>query len=417
VGLGDAFSPLREREFRLLWMGRVCSLAGDTLIPVALSFAVLSVDSAAWALGAVLAAFFVSRVSLTLVGGVVADRLPRREVMLACDGLRACVEIFTATMLFTHQMTFPAFVVTGAIFGAASAFFGPASDGLVPQTVGGANLKRANALLRMSQNALNVFGPVVSGALIVAFGTGTVFAIDGVTFLFSAWFLMRLRIAPHERARPARFLVDLGQGFREVSSRGWVRAPLVCFAVSNFCFAAFLVLGPVVFRDHFASARLDWGVVMAGGAIGAIVGAFVATRLRPQRPLSFVLAASAVLAAPMLALAQPLPVGLIAVAWFLGFGTGSLSNTTWETLLQQRIPSAVYARVRSYDILVSFIFMPLGFVAFPLIANAVGFTRTLIAAGAVCGATNLAIAFAPDVRAVTDAAEAPLVEAPQPRAA
>jgi MFS family permease len=415
--LGDAFSPLAEREFRLLWMGRVCSLVGDTLIPVALAFAVLSVDDRAWALGAVLATLFASRVALTLVGGVVADRLPRRAVMLACDGVRACVEIFIAAMLFTHQMTLTAFLVTGAIFGAASAFFGPASDGLVPQTVGAGRLQRANALLRISQNSLNIVGPLASGALIAAFGTGTVFALDGVTFLLSAWFLMRLRIGPHERAVPARFLVELGQGFHEVASRGWVRASLLCFAVSNFCFASFLVLGPKVFESHFASARLDWGLVMACGALGAIVGAFGSIRVRPRRPLSFVLALSFLLGTPMLALARPLPVAAIAAAWFVGFGTGALSNTTWETLLQQRIPANVYARVRSYDILVSFIFMPLGFLAFPLIANVAGFTRTLIAAGVMCGVTNLAIAFAPDVRAVTETPEPQLVDTTRPRAA
>jgi MFS family permease len=414
--MGDAFAPLAEREFRFLWMGRVASLVGDVLMPVALAFAVLSVDRHAWALGTVLASIFVSRFGLTLVGGVVADRLPRRAVMLGCDGVRACVEIFTAAMLFTHQMTVPIFVVTGVVFGGASAFFAPASDGLVTQAVAPQNLARANALLRISQNALNVFGPVTAGVLIAAFGPGTVYAIDGVTFLVSAWFLMRLRIPPHERARAARFLVDLGEGFREVRSRSWVRTPLICFAISNFCFAAFLVLGPVVFKAHFAAARLDWGLVMAAGAVGAIGGAFASTRIRPQRPLSFVLAVSVTLAAPMLALARPMPVAMIAFAWFLGFGAGALSNTTWETLLQRRIPNAVYARVRSYDILVSFIFMPLGFIAFPLIANDVGYARTLVVAGAVCGAANVFAAFAPGVRAVTGEAPARLVE-PQARAA
>ena len=117
----------------------------------------------------------VTRVAFTLVGGVVADRLPRRAVMLACDSVRAVVEAFTAVMLLTHHMTLPLFFVTAAVFGAASAFFGPASDGLVPQTISDANLLPANALLGMSEKTMNVFGPAASGVLIALAGTnGTV---------------------------------------------------------------------------------------------------------------------------------------------------------------------------------------------------------------------------------------------------
>lgn len=418
VGLGDAFAPLTERQFRLLWLGRVSSYAGDALMPVALAFAVLSVNRHAWALGSVLAAFWTSRVALTLVGGVVADRLPRRAVMLACDGLRACVEIFTAAMLWSHEMTLPLFFLTGAVFGVASAFFGPASDGLIPQTITDANLQRANALLGISSNTMNVFGPAVSGGLIAVVGTPIVFLIDGASFFVSAFFLMRLRISPHARAAKTRFLVQMRAGFDEVRSRDWVRAPILGFAITNFCFAAFLVLGPVVFRTHFGEthARVAWGAVSTCGAIGAILGSFAVARLRPRRPLTFGFACAFAFGLPMLALARPLPAEAIALAWFLGATSIAISNTFWETNLQRRIPAEVFARVRSYDILVSFVFLPIGLVTFPLIANAVGDERTLIATGIVCAVTNVAVAFTPGVRAVTDDAVAPLAE-PQVRAA
>src|SRR4051794_806900 len=93
---GGKLGPLQERQFRLLWLGRVSSSFGDSLIGVALAFGVLSVSGSPFDLGLVLAAFTISRVALTLVGGVYADRLPRREVMLVCDGVRAIVEAFTA---------------------------------------------------------------------------------------------------------------------------------------------------------------------------------------------------------------------------------------------------------------------------------------------------------------------------------
>jgi MFS family permease len=402
VKLGEAFAPLAKGSFRLFWLGRVTSAAGDALMPLALAFAVLSIDRSATALGFVLATLLFSRVAFTLVGGVVADRLPRREVMLACDGVRAIVQAFTATMLLTHQMTLPLFFVTTFVFGAASAFFTPAADGLVPQTVGDGDLQAANALLGLSQSTMNVFGPAVSGILIATTAPGYVFAIDAVSFVASAAFLLRLRIPAHVRTARSHFLTELREGLREVTSRPWVRAPIIGFAISNFCFASFIVLGPVIFKDHFGGAG-NWGFVSTCGALGAILGSIASAKLRPQRPLTFGFTISVLLAAPIAALAEPLPVSVIASAWFLGMGSIALSNTYWETNLQRRIPSAVFARVRSYDILVSFVFMPLGFIAFPLIANAFGTEQTLLAASAVCALTSLTVAFAPAVRAVAEA--------------
>jgi MFS family permease len=393
--------PLRERQFRLLWLGQVASGMGDALVPVALAFAVLSVNRSATALGGVLAAFTLTRVAFTLVGGVVADRLPRRAVMLACDAVRAVVEAFTAAMLFSHHMTLPLFFVTGAIFGAASAFFAPASDGLVPQTVSPANLQPANALLGISRNALNIFGPAVSGALIALAGTGWVFAIDSASFVASAFFLVQLKVPTHLRAERSRFVRELRDGFHEVTSRAWVRAPIIGFAISNFCFAAFIVLGPPIFIAHFDGAG-DWGIVSTCGAIGGILGGLASVRLQPRHPLSAGFFACMLIAVPIAALAGPLPVLVIAAAWTLGLGAVALCNTWWETTLQRDIPERVYARVRSYDILVSFVFMPLGFVVFPLLARELGYERTLLAAAVVTAATNLTVALLPGVQAVTE---------------
>jgi MFS family permease len=401
VGLRNAFAPLQERQFRLLWLGRVSSAVGDAIVPVALAFAVLSVNRSQIALGGVLAAFMISRVGFTLVGGVIADRLPRRAVMLACDGVRAAVEAFTATMLLTHQMTLPLFFVTGALFGAASAFFGPAADGLVPRTISAPNLQSANALLGLSRNSMNVFGPALSGVLISVAGTGWVFAIDALSFVASAFFLLQLRLPSRVPAPQSHFIRELHDGFREVASRSWVSAPIIGFAITNFCFASFIVLGPIIFRDHLGGAR-NWGIVSTCGAIGAIVGGLASVRLRPHRPLSFGFIATMLIGVPIAALAPPLPAFVIAAAWALGMASIALSNTYWETTLQRRIPEGVFARVRSYDILVSFVFMPIGFVVFPLISKPLGVEATLLTAAAIAAVTSLAVAFAPGVRAISD---------------
>jgi Transmembrane secretion effector len=271
----------------------------------------------------------------------------------------------------------------------------------VPQTISSEKLQPANALLGMTNNAMNVFGPAVAGVLIVFTAPGWVFAVDAVSFLASAWFLMQLRIPAHERLPRNTFVHELRDGLREVTSRRWVRAPIIGFAITNFCFAAFIVLGPVIAREQLGGAR-DWAIVSTFGAFGAILGGLLSVRLHPRRPLSFGFAASALVAVPIASLAGPLPVAAIAAAWGLGMASIALSDTYWETNLQRRIPRGVFARVRSYDILVSFVFMPLGFVAFPLIARSLGEARTLLVAAIVAAGTSLAVALRPGVRAITD---------------
>jgi MFS family permease len=406
VGRLGAARPLAERRFRLLWLGRVSSAIGDAIVPVALAFAVLSIDRSATALGGVLAAFTVARVVFTLAGGVVGDRLSRRTIMVACDLVRAAVQALVATLLLTHHMTLALFVACEAVVGTASAFFGPAADGLVPQTLGDGDLQAANALLGVSRNTLNVFGPALSGLLVGLAGPGYVFAIDAVSFVLSAAFVAQLDVDAPARAPFESFAAELRDGFREVTGRAWVRAPLVGFAISNVMFASFLVLGPPVFLAHVAHPKASWGLVSACGSVGAIVGALASVKLAPRRPLYGAFVSSTLIAIPIASLARPLPWEAIALAWGFGMGSIALANTWWETALQRLIPAHVYARVRSYDVLVSFVFMPVGMVAFGPVANTVGYERTLLAAAAIVAVTNVAVAFVPSVRAVTGEATA-----------
>jgi MFS family permease len=390
---------LQGEQFRLLWLGRLSSSLGDSLVAVALAFAVLSVSGSATELGLVLACFTVSRVALTLVGGVYADRLPRREVMLACDVVRAVVEAFTAVMLLTGNMTMPLFFVTASVFGGASAFFGPASTGLVPQTVSAELRQNANALLGITLSITNVFGPAVSGLLVAGIGPGWVFAIDSTSFVVSALFLSRLRVPAQERPPAQEFVTELAKGFQEVRTRAWVWVSLLAFSVTNLCFAAFLVLGPVVARDELGGARA-WGLISTGGAVGAVLGGAVALRVRAARPLAAGFAAWILCSLPLFALAPPLPALAVAVGYAVGLAGTSFGNALWETTLQTRIPPAVLSRVSSYDWLVSLVFMPVGFVTFGPLADAIGIGTTLVLAGSVLAAANLTVAASPAIRGI-----------------
>src|SRR5512142_3043100 len=114
--------PLEEREFRLLWLGQATSAIGTSLVPVALAFAVIDLTGSASALGIVLSAGLVSRVVLLLVGGVVADRLPRQTIMLAADLLRTASQATVALLLLSGRAELWQLVVLFALFGAGDSF-------------------------------------------------------------------------------------------------------------------------------------------------------------------------------------------------------------------------------------------------------------------------------------------------------
>jgi predicted MFS family arabinose efflux permease len=399
--------PLSERPFRLLWLARTTSAVGAGLVPVALAFALLQeLDASASDLGLVLAAFASSRVAFTLVGGVWADRLERRRVMLTCDVLSAGIELGVFVLLLTDHMSVAGFALSSALFGASSAFFGPASTGLVAETVSGGRLQQANALIGMSISAADVAGPALAGVLVAVVGPAWVFAVDAATFAASAVFTFALRVAP--RAVPARqrFFADLAVGWRAVIARSWLWPSLIVFSLSNVANAAFFVLGPVVFAQELGGAA-NWGLAMSLAGAGGIVGGAVALRLRPRRPLVVAFVVWLALAAPLLALVRPLPTIAVGLAAAAAFGSGLLGNAIWEATLQRHIPPDVLARVSSYDWLVSLIFTPLGFALAGPTADAIGLDATLLGAAAILVAVHGAVLLVPSVRNLRDAPAEP----------
>ena len=399
TGRANLLGPLGEPQFRLLWIGQTASAAGDALIPVAVAFAVLGIGGTATDLGIVFAAFTVAHVAFVLVGGVWADRLPRQLVMVACDVVRLVTEVILAVLLIGHTAQVWHLAVSAAVIGAASAFFLPATSGLIPQTVSPGRLQQANALMALSRSATGIFGPPIAGLLIVATGTGVVFLVDAGTFVLSAISLLMLRLPPTE-ARPTEqhFLADLAAGWREVASRRWILAAIVAFGLSNMSGSVFFILGAVVANTSLGGAAA-WGLILTGGAIGGVIGSVVALRLRPKRPLLAGFLLTSAIALPPLALIGPLPLLLIAGASLLSQAGGQLHNTWWYTMLQQHVPERARSRVSSYDWLVSLVFQPMGsLLAGPLAA--ISLPATLLGAAGIGLASNLGVLLVRDVRDV-----------------
>ena len=396
----DLLAALGDRRFRLLFTGRAISDFGDKLVPVALAFAVLELEQSASALGLVFAARMIPMVVLVLVGGVWADRLPRNVVMLAADGVRAVTQGVTAALLLTGRAEVWQLMVLMAVYGAAQAFFDPASTGVVPQTVSGARLQQANGLLQLSRSTSSVVGPAVAGLLVATVGPGWAFAVDSGTFVISAAFLALLRLERETREARSRFVADLVEGWREFSSRTWVWASVTHFAFFHlFVLAPFWVLTPIVAKDELGGASA-YATILAAMGIGSILGGIVALRVQPKRPLAaaFTLILFEVPLYLALAAAAPLPV--IVVFALAGALALNFASTLWITVLQANVPAHALSRVSSYDWLGSLVFLPAGYMLAGPVAEAVGVAETLVFAAAWSVASTAVILSLEAVRGV-----------------
>ncbi len=372
-------SAFGYREFRLLFAGQFVSLFGDGLFVVALAFAVLDETGSKTGLSIVLAAGSLPLVAFLLVGGVWADRLSRRRVMLVADGARMVIQAVLAGLVLTGHAPLAAFVALYALYGVAMAFFSPASTGLVPQTLPPHELPGANGLLGMTRSLTAVAGGALGGVLVDTIGAGSAIAVDGTTFAFSALALSLMRVGSAAEGKRERFLHELAVGWREVRARRWVWMTILNVSLFLMLYQApFDVIGPIVSRDELGGATA-WGAISASFAGGMAAGGLTSIYVRFRRPVfyaSFVFLVTSL--APLL-LAFAAPVAAICATYAVeGIAVG-VFIAVWDTALQREIPPQVLSRVSAWDWMGSVAGMPLGFALTGPALTLIGQDRTLYA--------------------------------------
>jgi MFS family permease len=374
--LPESLGALREREFRLLFTGQAISLLGDGMVGVALAFAVLDLTGSVTDLGIVFAARTIPLVVFLLVGGVFADRLPRRAVMLTADLVRLSTQGAIAALLITGHAAIWQLALTQAVYGTATAFFNPASTGLIPSVISAGRLQQANALRALAQATGAVAGPAVAGILVAAASPGWALALDSASFAASAFFLARLHVPEREPAPKSAFFHELHEGWREVISRSWVWSILLFAGLANMAAQAWVILGAYVAKHSLGGAGA-WALIVSAAGVGAIVGGIAVLHLRFRRPLRTSSLTFALFALPPVLLAAGVPAGGVAVGALLAGIGGTLGNTLWETSLQRHIPRRALSRVSAYDWLVSLALAPIGQLLVGPVSAAIGIDATL----------------------------------------
>ncbi|MEV6494467.1 MFS transporter [Actinoplanes sp. NPDC051633] len=359
-------------NFTRYFIARAVSVFGDAMYAVAAALAVGELYGAT-GVGVVLAAWMIPFLGFILFGGVFADRIGARPLMIAADTVRLLAQGVAAVAFFTGTPALALLIACSAVSGAASAMFQPGVNGLVPLVTD--EPQRANATIRVANAIAELLGPAAAGLLFGFFGAGVVYTVDAATFAVSALCLAGLRVEQvvQRGSSPLRDLVEGWQGFRE---RTWIWSVILIWIVFGiFLFGPLIPLGSTVVSAELGAPAYGW-MQSAMGA-GTILGGLAALRFRPQRPL----AAGGV--AMFLFVLQPLAIALhaglpllLTGAALSGFGWAFWS-IQWQTSVQTQVPPTMLNRITSYEVLGSDASLPIGQSLAGPVAGAVGAERVL----------------------------------------
>ncbi len=397
---------LADAPFAVLLTARTISMLGMAFAPVALAFGILALPGAdAGTLSIVLAAQTIPLVVFMLVGGVIADRYPRSLVLLWGQLLAAASWSGIGAMLLTGHPPLWLLCIAAAIAGMSGAAVYPALSGIIPDLVPAHLLQQGNALLSMGASSARFVGLVASGAVVVLVGGGWAMIVAGALYLVAAGLssvLPRGGSLAQPEENPLRQLAD---GWSEFRSRQWLFVCVLQWAVLVMVLHASQgVLGPVVAKAELGGAS-GWTAVLAGEALGAIIGVGIAMAWRPKRPILVATLLTFTAAAPQLLLGFSAPLWVVVVsAFFMGIGF-DLFGVLWMTTMQHEVPAESLSRVASYDALGSLMLGPVGLLLAGPAAALFGAHTALVGTGLVSIATTIFALSFPDVRRLRSRAQ------------
>lgn len=400
-------SVLGVPGFRWLWTGQAVSTLGDQVFPVAVTVAVLDAGGGAGQVGLVLGARWLAVVLFALVGGVWADRLPRRVVMISADVFRLLV----VGALAVIPVMPPVAVLAGLVFlvGAGEAFFRPAETALLPSLLPAERLPAANGLISISYRSMAVLGPGLGGLLVVGLGdVRLAFAVNAVTFLVSALCLLRVPEPGRVAAGPrSSFVAELREGLAEVRRHRWVVATLLGASVLLMAvIAPENVLLPIIGRREFGTDAV-YATALAVFSLGGVVGALIAMRVRPRHPGRVAWLWGLVWVSIPLALLFPVSPWLIYAAYAASGAAWEPFAVYWQSAIQREIPQDRLARVSSVDWMASLALMPAGLALTGPLVGLVGEAVVLVGAGTVLVLVTLIVLRVPGVADFRDPRSSP----------
>jgi MFS family permease len=414
---------LQSRSFAWFWIGQTISSLGDGAFATALAVAVYQLTGSSLAMGLFLMAQIVPELIFTLFGGVAADRLPRRVVLLYADAGRALVVLLIALLAWFSLLQLWHLFVLAVLFGIIGSFFHPSYRALTPELVAPHQMASANALTELSIQLGNLLGPVLGAGMIALSGgsANIAFAFDSLTFIISVGSLLAIRIKPtivqtqeqtDEEEKQSTGVVNTGftgmmrdvrDGFHTIWRSTWLLWSMVvaAFGLMSYRGAMSVALPKLVFAVYGSGPWLLAAITTAVG-LGAIAGALFIGQVHLRRRgvlglLGYVLSGLA-----LMAFSLPLPHNLVPfialpTAFIVGFGM-NVMQIIWVTLLYELVPADKLGRVSSVDLLGSLGLLPVGYVLAGWLGDRLGPPMVFLLAGLVMVVVDLLPLLLKDIR-------------------
>ncbi|WP_460395256.1 MFS transporter [Actinophytocola sediminis] len=349
---------LWNRNFSLFFVARAVARLGDMMLPIALAAGLVQFGHGVGAVGAAMASFSACFAGFVIFGGVIADRVDTRKLMVAADAVRVGTQGLVATMFFTGHVVLWQICAIGMVNGLCAALFQPGVASTIPRIAG--DVQGANGAIRIAESVMSIAGPAFAGLLIGLTSVGDVFVAHAMTYLVSGGCLLAVRLpAGSSRTAPSTFRRDLRVGWHEFWARTWMWGVIIVWMLAQI--TAFGPTAPlvatVIVVDHGETA---FGVVSGVGGLGMVVGGLLAMRLRPVRPLRAGAIALFGFSLQPVSVGLDLPVPVLAIAFAVAGGGGAFWGVMWSTSVQTQVPPGVLNRIHAYEVAGSLAMLPVG---------------------------------------------------------
>jgi MFS family permease len=387
-----SFAPLRHKAYARLWTGAFVSNIGTWMESIALGIYVQKhTGQAAWT-GTVAAAAFLPIAFFSPIGGALADRYPRRLLMIATSLVQTALASLLTVLFVIGNPSAPTITLIALGNGVCAALGFPSFQAMLPDLVPVADLPGAIALSSAQYNLGRVIGPVIAGVVIDVGGYAWAEGVNAVSFLAVVAVMLTLDLpAPSAHARAEKFLRSIADGFRFVRREPGLRVTALAMCLNTFLAAPFIALVPTMALEVLRSGSGGTAVLITAQGIGAVLMAFslgsVVERYGARRVLMALMSALPVAlvayaGAPNLALSA---VAIFAVGMLY---LGALSSFT--TIAQLRVPTEIRGRVLAVFTVILGSLYPLGAVMQGKVADHIGLRETTIGSAALMAAVMLA---------------------------
>lgn len=394
-GLQQPFRALRHSDFRVYWIGQWVSVIGTWMHMTALSWLLYRLTSSPTALGLLTLARFGPSLFGSPLAGVLVDRLPRRNLVLATQSASLLQATVLAVLTLGGAIRVWHLLALALVQGLVDTLDMPARQTLQVDLVGVADLQSAVSLNSSAFNVSRMVGPVVAGALTAAYGEGVCFAVNAVSYLAVLVALARVRVRAPVAPRPRSLGHELVEGLRYVWRDPRVRRVLIAMAATSGIGLSYTTVLPVLARDVLKAGAQGYGVLLAGAGLGAVIGALGAAA-RPATVSAIgvnVLSLAGVgLGLTALGLSRSVAAATALMA-VLGLAVAVQMSTT-NGFLQVTAPPRLRGRVVAIYIWLFAGLSPIGGVLAGLLVSRVGVTASAVASGLACCAAAAALALA-----------------------